>query len=53
MRRHDRLLLSRFFSKELREWFHRDGGPQRCHSAAILAAAPMVDDVTSLARDPR
>ena len=44
----DRLLLSRFFSKELREaGFIGDMARKACHSAAILAAAPhMVDDVT-------
>ena len=44
----ERLLLSRFFSKELREaGFIGDMARKACHSAAILAAAPhMVDDVT-------
>jgi len=44
----DRLLLSRFFSKELRDvGFIDDLARKACHSAAILAAAAnMVDDVT-------
>ena len=45
----DRLLLSRFFSKELREaGFVEDMARKVCHSAAILAAAAyMVDDITA------